>query len=424
MAAKQTTITLTHGAESYQTIVDKLLKAASKPVEEMVALRNFFHAAAGEDRACKAVVHVNSGDGVKASSTVTIATGVATDTAVVSGTTFTCVDHRDTSNVTFGADSGGSLNSKYFLFQDQGGANKYYLWLNINNAGVDPAPVGRIGIKVAGATGATAATLATAAIAACGATTGYSAVTFAADSGGSLNSKYFKFKDKTGKNRYYFWLNINGAGVDPAPAGYVGIQVAGATGATAATLATAAFTAAAAKGALSGLNVVNSSSGVIRIYGGDGRGATLIDGTSNFVMSQEVTGVVATAGASGHVIFTDVDPGVATTVADGPASSTGFTFTHSVTGSAVSAVQYNVGASDTLTAVNLAAAINANSAMAYVATATSAAAVVTVSSYYQGPVGNYITLTASGGNTAGAATLASGAIPTTSSTVTTYHAGV
>lgn len=72
----------------------------------------------------------------------------------------------EASNVTFAADSSGSLNSTYFTFNSAADLKGFYVWFNINSAGVDPAPAGRTGIAVAGATGATAATLATAAIAA------------------------------------------------------------------------------------------------------------------------------------------------------------------------------------------------------------------------------------------------------------------
>lgn len=307
MSNIQTVITITHGKEVIQTIKNKLLHPASKPKEQARSMMNFFNALVGGDRDAKVVAQVNSGNAVIASATLTVSSGASGDTAVVSGTTFTCVDHRETTNVTFAADSSGNLNSTFFTFQDVNGANKYYVWFNINSAGVDPKPTGYNGggIKVSGATNASAATLATAAIAACA----------------------------------------------------------------------------------------------------------------------SVVGVGVTAGASGHAIFTTLLAGVATKVTDGSAA-TSFTFTRSITGSALTALQYNVATTDTLTAVNLAAVINAHSAMGQVATATSAAAVVTVSSWFPGPVGNYITLTASAGNTASAATLAGGAIATTYSTQNTYHLGV
>lgn len=72
----------------------------------------------------------------------------------------------ESTNVTFAADSSGSLNSTFFTFNAAGDTYGFYVWFNINSAGVDPAPAGRTGIQVIGATNASAATLATAAIAA------------------------------------------------------------------------------------------------------------------------------------------------------------------------------------------------------------------------------------------------------------------
>lgn len=309
MASIQTAITITHAKEVIQTIKDKVLRPTTKPREEAVALMGFFNALAGSDRDGSFLVQVNSGDAVKASATLTVLSAAIGDTAVVSGTTFTAADHRETMNITLAADSSGSLNSTFFKFQDQSGANRYYVWYSINSLGVDPKPTG------------------------------------------------------------YNPLN--------------GIKVSGATNVTAATLATA---------------------------------------TTAAIVAAAPIGVLATNGASTHTILTNLLAGVGTATVDGSAA-TGFTFTRSITGSALTALQYNVAASDTLTAVNLAAVINAHTAMNQVATATSAAAVVTVSSFFPGPVGNYITLTASTGNTASAATLGSGAIATTYSTLNTYHLG-
>lgn len=89
MANKQTVITLTHGLESQQTIVNKLLHSASKVREELTSLRNFFHAAAGGDRSVKAVVQVNSGDAVAASGTITLSSFAAADTLTVGPEVFT-----------------------------------------------------------------------------------------------------------------------------------------------------------------------------------------------------------------------------------------------------------------------------------------------------------------------------------------------
>lgn len=87
--AVQTTITLTHGKEAQQTIVDRLLKPSSKVREQLVAMRNFFHALAGLDRSAKVLVQVNSGDAVAASGTITLASLVAADTITVGPEVFT-----------------------------------------------------------------------------------------------------------------------------------------------------------------------------------------------------------------------------------------------------------------------------------------------------------------------------------------------
>lgn len=63
-------------------------------------------------------------------------------------------------NVATVADVSGSLNSTFWTFYTAGNANGYYVWYNINSAGVDPAPAGLTGIAVTGATNATANTLA------------------------------------------------------------------------------------------------------------------------------------------------------------------------------------------------------------------------------------------------------------------------
>ncbi len=67
-----------------------------------------------------------------------------------------------TQTVALAPDVSGSLNSTFFLLNGPGNTNKYYVWYNINSAGVDPAVAGRTGIAVAGATNVTAANLGTA----------------------------------------------------------------------------------------------------------------------------------------------------------------------------------------------------------------------------------------------------------------------
>ncbi len=107
-------------------------------------------------------------------------------------------------------------------------------------------------------------------------------VTAAADTAGSKNSTWWKFYSAGDAYGYYVWYNINSAGVDPAPAGLTGIAVAGATGATAATLATATIAA--------------------------------------IVASPAASYVTASAGASGHLILTNLQYGALTAAANGTAS--------------------------------------------------------------------------------------------------------
>lgn len=259
------------------------------PNESAVSLATYLNKLALSCGNASVDMRINNVGSVSASATVTVSSGAATDTVVINASTLTCVDHRETTNVTFANDSSGNLNSKFFTFQDQPGTNKYYLWFNINSAGVDPAVAGATGIVVAGATNALAATLATAAVTACSAT--------------------------------------------------VGVKV--------------------------------------------------------------------TAGASGHIIIQDNAPGVATAVTDGSAA-TSFTFTRSITGSAVSSVQYEVYNTDTLTAADMARAINASTAINPYTTATSALGVVTVTAVSDSVFGNTITLSATGGNSASASRLSGG----------------
>lgn len=62
-------------------------------------------------------------------------------------------------DITCAADTSGSRNNTYFVFYTAGNLRGYYVWFNINSAGVDPAVTGLTGIEVAGATNATATTL-------------------------------------------------------------------------------------------------------------------------------------------------------------------------------------------------------------------------------------------------------------------------
>lgn len=91
MSAIKTVISITHGNESYQTIADRLLKSTTKPKEEAVSVRNFFHALAGTDRNGKFDVEINTGDAVAASGTITLSSFVATDTVTIGAVVLTCV---------------------------------------------------------------------------------------------------------------------------------------------------------------------------------------------------------------------------------------------------------------------------------------------------------------------------------------------
>lgn len=104
-------------------------------------------------------------------------------------------------------------------------------------------------------------------------------VTMAADTAGNKNDKWFTFWSAGNVRGFYVWFNINAAGTDPEVANMVGIEVAGATGATAATLATAAIAA------------INANATAAQY-------------------------VVASAGASGHVIIRNLQPGNATNAAN------------------------------------------------------------------------------------------------------------
>jgi hypothetical protein len=67
---------------------------------------------------------------------------------------------QNVDNIATVADVAGSLNSTFWKWNSTGNLQGFYVWYNINSAGVDPAPAGLTGIQVTGATGATANTLA------------------------------------------------------------------------------------------------------------------------------------------------------------------------------------------------------------------------------------------------------------------------
>jgi len=67
-------------------------------------------------------------------------------------------------------------------------------------------------------------------------------ITAVADSSGSLNNKFFSMTSQDG-TLHHVWYDINGVGVDPAPANSTPITVTGATDATAAAIASSSATA-------------------------------------------------------------------------------------------------------------------------------------------------------------------------------------
>lgn len=89
MAAKQVTIKITSLKEAQQTLVDRTLKAASKPRTECVALSNYFDAMGAGNRDGSFTVEVSSGDEVAATGTVTFSSFAAADTFTIGTQTFT-----------------------------------------------------------------------------------------------------------------------------------------------------------------------------------------------------------------------------------------------------------------------------------------------------------------------------------------------
>lgn len=141
---------------------------------------------------------------------------------IAAGTTVTAAPANNIVNVTCAADSSGSKNSTFWTFYSAGNAYGYYVWYNINSAGVDPAPAGLTGIEVDGATGATAATLATATIAAIAASTAASYVTATAGTSGHLiltNTQYGSLTAAAnGTASYGASFSVTQAGSDGTPA--------------------------------------------------------------------------------------------------------------------------------------------------------------------------------------------------------------
>lgn len=223
-------------------------------------------------------------------------------------------------SITTVADVAGSLNSKYFTFKTAADAHKYYVWFNINSAGVDPAVAGHTGISVAGATNVSASTLggairtaisgsaAAAFVTVTGSTssvvitnkasgtstaaadgtaaTGFTITTSTAGVASNLNSKYFSFQDAIG-DTYYAWFNVHSEGVDPAPASQTGIVVALSLSDTAATVAS--LLAAAVDAQASFLAV--SDGAMVQITNATyGSAVDIVDGDSGLTLATHLQG--------------------------------------------------------------------------------------------------------------------------------------
>lgn len=141
---------------------------------------------------------------------------------LAAGTPVTTQVTNEVTDVTCAADSSGSKNSTWWKFYSAGDVAGFYVWYNINAAGVDPAPAGLTGIEVAGATDATAATLATATIAAINASAASAYVVASAGASGHLILKNIQYGDCTaaanGTASYGASFSVTQAGAYGVPA--------------------------------------------------------------------------------------------------------------------------------------------------------------------------------------------------------------
>lgn len=86
--------------------------------------------------------------------------------------------------------------------------------------------------------------------------------------------------------------------------------------------------------------------------------------------------------------------------------------------------QFNIGGTDTLSAVAAIAKVNAHPNLLQAVVATNLAGVITVTCIVAGKIGNYINIAISAHGSVSGSVLASGADATTYSTQNTYHLGV
>ncbi len=123
--------------------------------------------------------------------------------------------------------AGAGLNDKFFYFYI--GTQAYYVWYNVDGAGIDPGPpvVGALPIQVRIKSGDTADYVAALTMASI---SGFEVSSVQCIAAGAMTAgSYFTFD--TPDQSFYVWYKIDGAGTDPAPGGIdVGILVELASG--------------------------------------------------------------------------------------------------------------------------------------------------------------------------------------------------
>jgi hypothetical protein len=93
-------------------------------------------------------------------------TGTATNYNIVDVAITAVTSVPQVTSVTCVGDTSGSLNNTYFYISAGDGGIDYYVWFNVNAAGVDPNIASKTGVEIALSTNATASTVATAVAAA------------------------------------------------------------------------------------------------------------------------------------------------------------------------------------------------------------------------------------------------------------------
>lgn len=107
---------------------------------------------------------------------------------LASGTVVSANPVAEVQTITVTGDTAGSLNSTYWTFYSAGNLQGFYVWYNINSAGVDPAVSGLTGIQVAAATGANSSTIGSATRTAIAASAAASYVTVSGSTSGVILS--------------------------------------------------------------------------------------------------------------------------------------------------------------------------------------------------------------------------------------------